>query len=390
MKIAWLLTALCLPLLAFAADIRVDADFPGGNISVQRIESNTVFVAPDLRDTSGWWFYWNFRLRAPAEQPVTIVFTEKNPIGVRGPAMSLDSGMTWQWLGTNIVHHFQHNDKPAWSFVARVPAGQTEVRYAFTPQYLESHLHAWLDQHKNNPALRVEQLCRSRQGRPVELVHVGTGGNVVLLTSRHHCCETMANYALEGFLDVALTSRWEVIAVPFMDKDGCESGDQGKNRRPYDHNRDYNDQPLYPEVAALMKLGAALTNCVVATFDLHCPAIRGEWNDRVYFVGAAAASFWQKEQAFARVLARVQRGPIKFREQDCLKFGTAWNTADNFRQGRSSAAWAHATFPEARLVAGMEIAYADALGVEVNAANARAFGRDLARALAEYLAINKQ
>jgi hypothetical protein len=111
-KFVWL-AALYLPLTAFAVDIRVDADFPGGNIIVQRVESNTVFVAPEQRDTSGWWFYWNFRLRAPAEQPVTIAFTEKNPIGVRGPAMSLDKGVTWQWLGTNVVHQFQHHEKPA-------------------------------------------------------------------------------------------------------------------------------------------------------------------------------------------------------------------------------------------------------------------------------------
>jgi hypothetical protein len=263
-----------------------------------------------------------------------------------------------------------------------VPAGQSEVRYAFTPQYLKGHLYAWLDRH---PAVRVATLCRSRRGRPVELLRLGRGKDVVLLTSRHHCCETMATYALEGFLEAAPASRWEVIAVPFMDKDGCEAGDQGKNRRPHDHNRDYNAKPLYPEVAALMKLGAALTNRVVASFDLHCPTIRGQWNDRVYFVGAPQEKIWQQQQAFAAVLERVQCGPIKFHAQDCLKFGTAWNTTNNFSQGRSSSAWARETFSNAQLVTSIEIPYADALGAEVNAASARALGRDLARALAEYL-----
>jgi hypothetical protein len=199
---------------------------------------------------------------------------------------------------------------------------------------------------------------------------------------------------MEGFLDAVLAkddlgkrwrSSWEVLAVPFMDKDGVESGDQGKNRDPHDHNRDYNAKPLYPEVAALMKLGDALKPHVRAAMDLHCPTIRGEWNDRVYIVGAEDKEFAEKQQAFARVLEKVQTGPIVFRSRDCLAFGQAWNTKANFVQGRSNSGWARDTFTDARFVGTMEIAYADALGKEVNAASARALGRDLARTMANIL-----
>ena len=37
----------------------------------------------------------------------------------------------------------------------------------------------------------------------------------------------------------------EVLAIPFMDKDGVEEGDQGKNRKPRDHNRDYIGQSVH-------------------------------------------------------------------------------------------------------------------------------------------------
>lgn len=383
------------------AEIRVDGDYPGGNIAVQRIEGDTVWAAPDLRDIQAnqWWFYWNFRLRAPAGKPVTVMFTGKNPIGVRGPAVSIDGGETWRWLGASAVKALQHEGRPAWSFVAEVPAGLTEVRYAFCPQYLESHLRTWLQAQRGNPALRVEELTRSRQGRPVELLRVGClepsrSRGVVLLTGRHHCCETMATYALEGMLEAVLAdddlgrrwrSSWEVRAVPFMDKDGVELGDQGKNRAPHDHNRDYNAQSLYPEVAALIQWGASPDRRVVAAVDLHCPYIRGEWNDRVYLVGSPVPAVWRGQTGFAAVLARTQTGAIRFRAEDCLAHGTAWNTANNTRQGRSFTGWATGAFPAARLVTTIEIAYADALGVEVNAASARALGRDLARALQEFL-----
>ena len=38
----------------------ISADHPGGNIIVDKIEGNDVFVHQDLRDTDGWWFYWCF------------------------------------------------------------------------------------------------------------------------------------------------------------------------------------------------------------------------------------------------------------------------------------------------------------------------------------------
>jgi hypothetical protein len=397
--IACLIYAGCL--VASAADITVEANYPGGNISIVKIEDNTVTVAPDLRDIQKgqWWFYWSFRLRAPEQKPVTIVFREKNPIGVRGPAMSVDGGRTWKWLGKESVKALKLGEKPAWTFEAVVPAGCPDVRYAYCPPYLESHLQAWLDTNHANPALRVEELCKSRKGRSVQMLRAGClesgkSQGVVLLTSRHHCCETMATYAMEGLLTAALAEdetgrrwrkNWEIIAIPFMDKDGVEDGDQGKNRNPHDHNRDYNATPLYPEVNALMKLGTSLQSRIVISLDMHCPYISGEWNDRAYFVGPPEPDFFEKEKAYAQVLERVQQGSIHFRSADCLAYGTAWNKGSNFNQGRSCSTWARETFPTAKLAATIEIAYADALGKEVNADSARALGRDLSQAMIEFL-----
>lgn len=386
-----------------AAAFRIDADYPGGNIVVERIQGRTVWVAPDQRDTvpNQWWFYFSFRLRAPAQTPVAVVFTGRNPLGVRGPAVSIDGGAHWRWMGAGAVRSSRGADgRPAWSFDAEVPAGASEARYAFCPPYLESHLKAWLDRHRDHPNLAVETLVRSRAGRPVEMLRAGCldrsrSAGVVIVTSRHHCCEAMATYALEGCLEAVLADdeagrqwrkAWELVAIPFMDKDGVEAGDQGKYRAPHDHNRDYIDAPLYPEVAALMERGRRWGDCVRVFLDLHCPHIRGEWNDRAYFVGSPEPEFWEREKAFAAVLERVQEGPIRFRAEDCLAYGLAWNRSGNDPAGRSSSAWARSALPRAALVASMEIAYADALGIEVNAESARALGRDLGRALAAYLA----
>src|SRR5918998_4082861 len=84
---------------AMAVELEVDADCPGGNVIVDRIDGDDIHVRPDLRDTVGDWFYWNFRVRGAAGRTVNVHFTKGNPIGVRGPAVSIDGGKTWRWAG---------------------------------------------------------------------------------------------------------------------------------------------------------------------------------------------------------------------------------------------------------------------------------------------------
>src|SRR5436190_1939137 len=79
--------------------VQIDTNYPSGNIVVEKITGDTVNIRPDLRDTEGKWFYWCFRVRGAAGKTLTFKFTEVAPVGVRGPAVSLDEGATWKWLG---------------------------------------------------------------------------------------------------------------------------------------------------------------------------------------------------------------------------------------------------------------------------------------------------
>jgi hypothetical protein len=368
----------------------VDAEFLGGNVIVDKIEGDTVFVRQDLRDTVGDWFYWCFRVCGAAGRSLICQFTKGNVIGVRGAAVSLDRGETWAWLGTNTVQG------SAFRYV--VPAGREEVRFCFGIPYLESSLAAFLRRHETSPALRVETLCRSAKGRAIELVRVGQlSGNPaqkVLLTARHHACESLASYVLEGLLETVLRGNeedglWlreqvEFMVVPFMDKDGVEEGDQGKNRKPHDHNRDY-VQKIYPSVKALTeRVPAWSAEKLRVALDLHCPWIRGSHNEVIYFVGGPESGNWARVTRFARMLEAVQEGPLRYRASDNLPFGQGWNTGDKDQSLKSFAAWA-VGLPGVRVASTIEIPYANAVGQEVNPTSARAFGRDLARALRRYL-----
>ncbi len=370
--------------------MQIDAGFPGGNIIHERTEGDDVFVRQDLRDTEGPWFYWCFRLRGAAGRELTFHFTDGNVIGVRGPAVSLDQGGSWAWLGAEAVE-----DE---SFRYRVPDDADEVRLSFGMPYLEDDLRTFLDRHDGNPHLREEVLCRTHAGRTNERLQLGRlDGDAplrVLLTCRHHCCEMMASYSLEGLMEEVLVGEdagpWlrqnvEFLVVPFVDKDGVQAGDQGKNRRPHDHNRDYLGRSIYPSTRAIRRLATEWgRGRLRVTLDLHCPWIRGENNEFIYLVGRPLARIWREQQRFGRVLEDVSRGPLPYCASDNLPFGEAWNTGSNYAEGWGCSIWG-STVPGVRLSSGIEIPYANARGAEVNAETARAFGPDLARALKRYL-----
>ncbi|MFC1479241.1 M14 family zinc carboxypeptidase [Planctomycetota bacterium] len=370
--------------------IRIDCEFPGGNIIVDRIEEHEVYLRQDLRDTEGPWFYWYFRVRDTGEQELTFYFTDGDVIGTQGPAVSTDGGWSWSWLGRSCVNESSFS----YSFTADMP----EVRFSFAMPYTEEHLHAFLGSYDANPHIKKETLCLSRKGREVEQLFLGKPDTnpqyKLIFTSRHHCCEMMADYAVQGIIEEILsgseTGEWflentEVCIVPFVDKDGVEDGDQGKKRRPRDHGRDYKGKNIYTETAAIQKFlpGWAEDTPLVA-LDIHCPWIRGDHNEDIYFVGGQNKENWKKVLEFSKVLESVCKESLPYNSENNLPFGELWNKPDNFTQGRGFKTW-NETIPGVILSSAMEIPYATAGGEEVNASSAQAFGRDLAKAFAQYL-----
>jgi len=372
------------------ASVTVDADFPGGNAVVEKIDGDQVQLHQDLRDTQGTWFWWHFRARGAAGRTLTFQFSKGDVIGVRGPAVSTDGGKTWAWLGKEAV-------KGA-SFRYAFAADAQEVRFCFAMPYFEANLREFLKPYAANPGLKLLTLCKSRKGREVERLVVGRLEDQpdarVLITCRHHCCECMASYAVEGIIESALADsddgKWfrghvEMMIIPFADKDGVEDGDQGKNRRPRDHNRDYLGESIYPETAALRELVPAWSGGRLrAALDLHCPHIRGTHNEVIYIVGSESKAIWEQQERFGGILEAVQTGPLAYRAKDNLPFGKAWNTGGNYSGGKSSSRWA-GELPGVALATSFEIPYANAAGGVVTAESARAFGRDLAKALRRYL-----
>lgn len=368
----------------------IDTDFPGGNAAIESVNDNEAKLRPDLRDTVGNWFYWCFRVRSAAGRKLSFHFTEHSPIGVRGPAVSRDGGQTWHWLGRDAA------DDSHFSYAFADDAD--EVYFSMGMTYTQAHLDRYIERFAGSPFLRRDNLCHSRAGRPVERLRLGGSEDAsrrhILITARHHACEMMCSYAVEGLIAAALADdsigHWfrdhaDVMIVPFMDTDGVEEGDQGKNRSPYDHNRDYSGESIYRETAALRRVVPKwLGDASLVQLDLHCPWLRGGINEILYQVGRPDPRQWQRQQRFGQCLAAVRRGPIPYDPANDLPYGQGWNAPANYQQGSNCTDWG-GSLPHCDLASTIELPYANASGVEVNQSSARAFGDDLARGLHAFM-----
>ena len=153
-------------------------------------------------------------------------------------------------------------------------------------------------------------------------------------------------FALEGLLDVVLSDSedgsWfgrnvEVLAIPFVDKDGVEAGDQGKNRKPRDHNRDYIGPSIHPSVTALRTFVPNWSNGKLrAAFDLHCPYIRGEYNEVIYIPGSSDERMWQEQRRFGRLLEELQRGPLVYRVSTICRSAKRGTRGASMRRARAA------------------------------------------------------
>ncbi len=289
MRHIYILTGAAVLLAAAGAHgaISIRTDYPGGNVKIDKIDeaAGIVAVRPDLRDTQGNWFHWDFTLSGAAGRRIHFQFPKGyDYLSSLGPAISRDGGKSWRWLNNDGRRH-----EPVNAFDYTFAPNENETRFAVSIPYSQKDWDAAFARWRGKGGVSRGVLCKSQSGRrDTELLRVpcrrrGAAKWLCVFTARHHACETTGSYAMEGVIDELLSgspdAEWmrdnaDCVFVPFMDKDGVEDGDQGKNRRPHDHNRDY-IQGVYTSVRALKNLLVAESNGrQIVFFDLHSPHVR--------------------------------------------------------------------------------------------------------------------
>ena len=368
------------------AEVQVHTDHAGGNGVIEAMEPGQVRLRPDLRDTRPDWFYWNIRVTGAEGTTLRFQFPA-DVFGPLGPAISRDDGATWSWLGREAVREN--------GFAVDFASTEGAVRLAFCIPYTGADLERFLHERRDHGALRVETLCRSRGGRPVPRLRVGAVEREprqrVLLVARHHACESMASFTLEGVIDEILgespEGRWlrsevEFLIVPLMDRDGVEAGDQGKLRQPHDHWEDYAPPGLYAETRALREFVPGWGgDRLRLALDVHCPS---RLDQELYFAATGRAEVHQKLARLAVDLEQVPGREVPFRKESTLAFGKGWNTAAYYGPRVCFMNWAEG-LPGSPAAGTLEVPYARTGETVMTPAVARQLGRDLARAMQRYL-----
>lgn len=348
--------------------ISVHNRFTGGNIRVLSIEGDHVYLENEQRDSLCGWFYWAFCVEGAQGRELTFHITP-NWLGYFGPAVSHDLE-NWHW-------HHQVADN---TFTYRFADDETKVYFAHDMLYHPDRFFRFARER----GLALDTLCIGHKGkREVPCFSIGEGKTSIILAARAHCCEATGSYVLEGVLDELLArpipdSR--IFCVPFIDYDGVIDGDQGKERGPHDHNRDYGPE-IYPEVKAIR----AYANEFGAhyAFDFHAPGHRGGENDTVYIVRSSD----DKKKAIDRFAAlfeeEITDAAMPFTQKNSLAYNEGWNLP--------SANFGHTMMarPECHLAFTLESTYFGTPECPVSPTRLYETGRAFACALSRFIAEQK-
>lgn len=385
---------------SLGAELTVHTDFPGGAAEVRRLDATAgeIELSPPGRNGRGWPCWWYFRIDgATPGQVVTVTVT-----ATEQPFRD-SQRLAANWLlparaavSTDDVHWTQTEPGTITqtSGVYRVPAPAERFWLAWGPPFLPSHAEALLDEVQQRvPGAQRFVLAETRGGRPVQAIRLGGDDrpDAVWVQARQHAWESGGSWVGRGFIDwvasdepaaVALRERTEIMFIPIMDVDSVAEGAGGKEAVPRDHNRDWGDEPVYPEVAAAQQ---GITERIAAGrlrayLDLHNP---GSGDRRPFYFGPF--NYELLEPPHRRLFDRFLElsiehigPPLPITPQ--YRFATYVKTDEE--RGRMSAEWVRRRAGEGAIAMTLETAWNTPHSTQ---AGYQTVGRGLARTLAAYL-----
>lgn len=324
----------------------IHKNFVGGNIAVKEQRDDFVLLENEWRDNLQEWWYWAFCVEGAANQTVTFAFDRDWRVGYYGPAVSHDL-KEWHWLdsveGESFTYHFGPHENC--------------VYFAHNLLYHPQRFYQFAE--KNG--LTVKELCKSRRGRSVPYFEWGDGDLTVLLTARHHACESTGSYVLEGCLEQLLKDpapNTKIFCVPFVDFDGVLDGDQGKFRAPHDHNLDYaeDEDPLFPETAAIRSY-VAKHGCHYM-FDFHSPSHKTKQNDVCFIVQHSMEKMPQLNRFGEIFESCITEQSVPYHHANDFEPNRTWNRTDE-----PLGTITHINRPENRIALTLETTY---FGIDEN------------------------
>ena len=285
--------------------ISIDSGFDSGNIEVLSIEGASARLAI-RRDTASEFFQWfHFRVGGCAGRPLELRIT-----GLA--AAAYPDG----WLGYRAC---VSEDRTYWAraetgYDAGLEGGTLTIRYTpdaatcwfayFAPYSMERH-HDLVAETAACDGVTHRVLGRSLDGQPIDCLSLGEGDKQVWLIARQHPGESMAEWWIEGALEMltdpadpharALRQRCRFHVVPNCNPDGSRRGHLRTNAAGVNLNREWHEPSAErsPEVLAIR--GGMDETGVDFAMDVH----GDEAIPAVFFAGFEGIPGWTEAQGEA-------------------------------------------------------------------------------------------
>jgi hypothetical protein len=353
--------ALASPALARQNGLQVLADFPGGSARVEQVDpaARLIRLQPAGQPERGWVCWWYCKLAGLEPGETYTLEVSGGSFALPDRAMvSLDDA-AWR--------HTEPGQRGKSRVSYSLKAEARELWVAWGPPYLLRHARSAVEQaQKACPFAQPFDLCKSRDGHRVPAVRIAQPGADdaarlgVWINARQHAWESGSSWVCQGLLDwlASADARAETLRkkalltiVPIMDADNVERGAGGKNQKPHDHNRDWSDQAVWPEVDLFIDLhnpGAGdrqpfffvppqelLTAARRRNLDSFLAAARAEMTGPLKFAGLTKESGPNYDANWQRISKNwVAKNCKPHVTAVCLE--TAWNTPqstqDNYRR----------------------------------------------------------
>jgi len=299
-----LLTALLLasaPSIVKAGNLTVTSDFEGASVKVIETDNTarSISFMPGGEAVRGWPCWWYFQINGitPGET-ITLrlrgsdsVVTEAGKPAPKplAPSWARPEQATFSTDGKTWLHT-EKGTKEGDVMIYKLKADAASVFVAWGPPYTPTMAAKFVNEMSaKSPHAKAAELCHSREGRTVPMLHVQEGDLPkekrfgVWVQARQHAWESGSSWVAQGFAEwitsddadaVWLRQHAEIFVVPIMDIDNTATGNGGKDAQPQDHNRDWSPQPHWNEViAALGMVGGLIKEGRMDVFlDLHNPA----------------------------------------------------------------------------------------------------------------------
>ncbi len=235
--------------------LQISSAFDSGNIEILSVDGDTTTLAIRKDKDSDFYQWFHFRVAGAKGRPVTLKIINcaeaAYPLGWPGyRARVSDDRHDWRQADTSYANGVLT--------ITHTPA-QDVVWFAYHAPYSMERHHDLIARTGAMPGVAVRELGKTLDERPIDCLTMGTGEKQVWLYARQHPGESMAEWWMEGALDLltgdsAVASKLLGAAtlhiVPNMNPDGSFRGHLRTNAAGVNLNREWHEPTVdkSPEV----------------------------------------------------------------------------------------------------------------------------------------------